>query len=378
MVEMGDFVLKGIEMETVRFEPLGLPFSIQPALAYWLRLGDKIAPRWLTVEHHWERKGAMCSFDNNTSTADCQVCDYCNPPASLDGPPCMGLGPFGNFSDALGIVVDYGFIRTDNPALIGSWDADIYAACSNAMPNNPRFFEPVANGLYRLRSSFSEDAFNIRGGGVFNGEIKLHVVHNDEDDEQTTAYQLRRQTVDGGRAYWTWEIEGDPLWLENFSPYLRVTDIRILRGRCADGSAQGKQCAIPNESIPVRPSRILFLPNYQNTVDSYIEGTSQFRCYNAPDAADGIDGNFINLYSCRKECFPDSTTRTCTYAQTERRDATPTYLAASASGPRPMDKLTWLVEFNTSEGADADLTTPANDPMPQDAVLIIEFTIQAN
>src|SRR5262245_58594053 len=103
MIEKDDFVLKGIEMEVVRFEPMGLPFSIQPALAYWLRLGDTIAPRWRTVEHHWERKGAICSFDNNTSTANCQVCDYCNPPASLDGPPCMGLGPFGNFSDALGI-----------------------------------------------------------------------------------------------------------------------------------------------------------------------------------------------------------------------------------------------------------------------------------
>jgi hypothetical protein len=45
-------------------------------------------------------------------------------------------------------------------------------------------------------------------------------------------------------------------------------------------------------------------------------------------------------------------------------------------------KLTWLVEFNFSEGADADLRTstpdawdPMNNPIP--SVLIIEFTIQA-
>jgi hypothetical protein len=38
--------------------------------------------------------------------------------------------------------------------------------------------------------------------------------------------------------------------------------------------------------------------------------------------------------------------------------------------------LTWLVEFNTNEGADADLTKSGPDPMPPNAELIIEFTIQ--
>jgi hypothetical protein len=358
MVEKDDFVLKGIEMEIVRFEPMGLPFSIQPALAYWLRLGDTIAPRWRTVEHHWERKGVMCSFDLNTSNADCQVCDYCNLPASLEGPPCRGLGPFGNFSNALGIVVDYGFIQTDNPALIGYWDADIYAACSNATQGPPRVFAPVANGLYRLRSVFSEDEFNIRGGGVFTGQIKLYVVHNDEGDEQTAPYELVRRTI-AGKNYWTWEMTGENLWLENFSPSLRVTDIRIFKGACADSSAEAKQCPVPDGSPQVKPSRILFLQDFRGVVP--VDGG----CYSDPNAS---GGNFINLDSCRE---------TYNTNQTIRKFTTPTY-ESTPGAPRPMQKLTWLVEFDTSKGADADLMEPGNQSMMADDMLIIEFTIQAN
>jgi hypothetical protein len=381
--EVGDFVNKGFEMENVRFEPQGLNLDVQQegmivsvppvrASAYWLRRGDTIAPRWDTHEHHWERKGAMCGFVDNISTADCQVCDWCNPPPSTVGEPCMGIHPFYSV-ELLNVVADSGFIKTDDPQVVLVYffqGGDVLGACANNTQHDLSFFEPAASGLYRFR----------QGPGLFfkgetNGEIKLHVV--EQGLAQQTAYQLSRQTVDN-KDYWTWTINGDPLWDENFSPNLRVTDIRILRGSCADGSAQGKQCAIPNESVPVKPSRILFLPNFQNTVDNYTGGTIGYRCYSAPDADDVIGGNFINLYSCRKECgVPDPTTKTCTYTQTETRHATPTYLADSVGGPRPTEKLTWVVEFDTNAGADADLTEPGIQAMPQDALLIIEFTIQA-
>ncbi|HEX5085322.1 MAG TPA: hypothetical protein VFY40_25065 [Blastocatellia bacterium] len=354
-------MIKEIEVENVRFEPQGLPFSIQPAHVYWLRHGDAIAPRWDTHEFHWERKGAMCDFIDNTSTEDCKVCDYCNLPPSIEGPPCMGVHPI-YFPGALDVVADSGFIQTDNPQVVLSYifrgTGDVLGACANN--TNPSyqliFFEPATSGLYRLQSEQT-----VRFRGATNGEIKLHVVEKGAGLAQKTAYQLTRQTVDGAN-YWTWTIEGNPLWLENFSPNLRVTDIRILRGVCGDGSAQGRQCAIPNESVPVKPSRILFLPGFQGTVSGH-PGESSHRCYGNQNAS---GGNFINLDSCRE---------TYNANQTIQKPATPTYESDPAGS---MEKLTWLVEFNINEGADADLTTPSPDPMPADTPLIIEFTIQAN
>jgi hypothetical protein len=136
--------------------------------------------------------------------------------------------------------------------------------------------------------------------------------------------------------------------MENFSPSLRVTDIRILKGECGDGSAQGKQCDISIERVPVKPSRI--------TVD----GIADYDCYSNPTAS---EGRFINLLSCRQM---DNTII--------NMFVTPTYETLSTN---PFEKLAWWVEFDVFGGADADLTTPAPDPMPVDAELIIEFTIQA-
>ncbi|HKQ75075.1 MAG TPA: hypothetical protein VJ810_15370 [Blastocatellia bacterium] len=350
-----------IEMENVRFETHGLPGNIptiQPARAYWLKRGEKIAPKWDTLEWHWENQGAMmtCDFRSNVSSGNCQVCDYCNPPSSTNGPPCMGISSPNVVGD-LRIVADPGYIQTGNPGTIINYaDSSTYLrTCNNTQ--NPLIFEPQMSGLYRFLAL--DFKFNFVGGT--DGEVKIHLVEpSGESSVQTTAYQLTPQVVDGVN-YWTWTIEGDPYWLENFSPNLRVTDILIFRGKCADGSAQGKRCAVPTESVAVRPSRLFFLPGFQNTVSGYI-GEAAHRCYSDLNAA---GPNFINLESCRD---------TFNANQTTQRFATPTYESLPV---RPTEKITWLVEFNTSEGADADLTTPANDPMPMDAELIIQFVIKS-
>jgi hypothetical protein len=348
------FVLKEFEMENIRFEPQGLPYSIKPSRAYWLKRGEAIAPRWSSHEWHWEREGSMqmCDFLSNASSGDCQVCDFCNLPPDTTGPPCMGVHPI-YFPGVLEVVADSGFIQGENPQLILSYvlrdTGDVLGACSNN--TNPgyqlAFFEPATSGLYRLRSTEK-----VIFKGETDAEIKLHVVEQGAGLAQKTAYQLTRQTVDGVN-YWTWTMGGDPVWLENFSPNLRVTDIRILKGRCGDGSAQGKQCAVPDESVTVKPSRLLFLPDFQGTVSGH-PGESSHRCYSASSAS---GGNFINFDSCRE---------TYNANQTIQKLATPAYEPDAA---RALEKLTWLVEFNTGEGADA---LDAADE------LIIEFTIQAN
>jgi hypothetical protein len=356
-----DHELKGYELDNVRFEPLdsnSVPLPIQSALAYWLKRGEKVAVRLDTFEVHWERVGSMCKFLDNTSGGDCQICDYCNPPPSYEGPPCFNVSILGG--GWFNIVADSGFIETDNPKLIVEMTPGRTLGACNSPPEPVPFFEPEASGLFRTAPK--PPLMPIINGDT-DGKIKLHVVETGAGLAQKTAYQLARQTIDGAN-YWTWTIEGSPLWLENFSPNLRATYIRIFRGRCADGSAQGKQCAVPDEAVLVRPSRILFLQDFPDwgTVTGH-PGESSHRCYSNPNAG---DGNFIKLDICRERYdLPIN--------QTIQKDATPAYEFIQAD-----KKLTWLVEFNTSEGADADLTTPAPDPMPSDAVLIIEFTVQAD
>jgi hypothetical protein len=369
------YVLKEAEIDNLRFEPRGLPHPIQPASAYWIRLGDKIAPLWDTHEWHWERKGAMCSFADNNSTDDCQVCNWCNLPSNYgdaDGPPpCMGSHPFYGSFDTLLVVAHSGFIQDDNPQPVTpfglpdyqSWRFSFYNNCSNRpVPfvqsiDDPLSFAPGASGLYSFRfgadAPDADDGFKIRS--ETKGEIKIYVV--EPGLSQKTPYQLAGRhsedepvldsngnpVLDSNgdpliitHEYWTWTMESNPLWLENF------------------------------------------LPNFQGTVSGHPLEDMR-RCYNNNPSMG--DFNFINLASCRETC--NANQMACTSTRIGQKSPTPAYdstdyVPPSNGMPEMLPgRLTWLVEFNTGEGADADLTKPGNDAMPQDAVLIIEFTIQA-
>src|SRR5262245_4954779 len=363
------FVHKEIEMENVRFEPQGLPGSIptiQPAHTYWLKRGEMIAPKWDTFEWHWENQSAMmtCDFRNNTSAGNCQICNYCNPPSSTNGAPCMGYSQ-ASVVGILRIVADPGFIQTGNPTIIHDYvdSASLLQTCDNTQ--NPLVFTTPMSGLYRfLGLNFK---YNFVGGT--DGAVKIHIV--EPGLVETAAYQLKPEMIEGTN-YWTWTIEVDPYWLEEFSSKLHVTDIPIFKGQCIPDPTQGRQCVLPDNRVPVRPSRILFLPCFQGSVSTF-GGQAAHVCYNNTPTAD--DFNFIKMASCRERCDAPPMTTTCASNQINPKFVTPTY---EYLPERPTEKLTWLVEFNTSEGADADLMTPSPDPMPTDAVLIIEFTIRVD
>jgi hypothetical protein len=309
-----------------------------------------------SFEIHWEKEGEMCNFDNNVSTPNCQICNYCSPPASYGDPPCLLPPPGEDSGYPFKIVADYSFIPTETPeTILEMYGSLILGGCNR--PNNPQpIFEPAQGGIYRTMSSKPE--FLVKGDT--DGEIKVQLVETGQNMAQTTAYQLTPRSIDGTN-YWTWATEGSSLWMENFSPNLRVKDVHIYRGACADGSMQGKQCAVPTERIPVKPSRLLFLPDFQGTVSGY-QGEAQHRCYgNASANSD----NSISVKSCRE---------TYNATQTLQKDVTPTY---EVIPDRSTEKMTWFIEFNTNEGADADLETPGNQPMANDADLIVEYTIEA-
>jgi len=356
------FVITGIEIENPRFEPVGLSPEIRPARTYWLRSGNEIIAKWDTFEWHYTKEGEMCTFPDNTSSSNCLVCDFCNLPSNTDGPPCLGAFFNGPFIGLVSIVAFPGFVESDDPELvfdyIGGADS-VRGTCGTPRFQQPRF-TPDQSALFRFKAG--DESIVLRG--EFDGEARIHVVDAGPARAQTTAYQLSYQVVDG-RDYWRWNIEGDgSILMENFSPELRITGIRILRGTCADGSAEGRECSVPSEAVPVKASRILFLPDFRGSIARQL-GEAAHRCYSIPSTT---GDTFLDLDHCRPVFDPSSNTES-------PKLATPVY---EIQPPQADVDLTWFVEFNTAEGADADLTTPGvNDPMPNDAQLIIEFTIQA-
>lgn len=355
-LEKDGFILQQLEFENVLFEASGLSIPITPSRNYWIKKGEAIAPKWDTFELHWEKKEKMCNFTSNQSTNDCHICNYCSLSPENGGSSCEGVFIY---PEIIKLVFDENFTKTENPETILDYfsNGDIQSSCqSNPLSATPTTFEPEKSGTYRFAS---RDGVNLRS--EINSEMGIHVVESGQTNSQTTAYQLTYRNVDN-RDYWTWATEGNAIWTENFSPNLRVRDVRIYRGLCADGSMQGKQCAVPTERVPVKPSRLLFLPNFQGTVSGY-QGEAAHRCYG--DANANTD-NSISLLNCRQ---------TNGATQTLRKDVTPTYEVVPS---RPNEKMTWFIEFNTNEGGDADLATPGNQPMPNDANLIVEFTIEVN
>ncbi len=375
-VQIGDFKQAEVEFDESRFELRQLPGSfpeIHKAKGYWTKEGDRLAAAWNSYEFHWTRVGAMCAFADNSSNENCLVCDYCvgeNP-----GGDCPGIA--GNLmAGVLTIVNDTGFMSTGNGTKVDDYQGTLGEPGESCSLNDPsqRTIVPSSSGLYRMVGN--TPGLPFRFGGEAKGEAKVQVVK--PGIPRTVAYQMERIESDEGSqivSFWKWEMQGDDYWLENFSPNLRISRVRILRGTCADGSSQGLQCLIPNEAVDVKPSKLLFWTSFDGSVGTGNE--ANVKCYPDPGRPNGA---FIDLFSCRT---------TANASNGIRKDLVPTYdlllgyiPPTSQGSPPDFTKVTWLSRFNTSEtapsGADADLSTPALDEMPTDAQLIIEFTIEAN
>lgn len=358
------YLSKEIEIENAHFELQDLPYPIQPALAYWLRRSDNVAPKWDTFEFHFEREDAMCEFLDNTSGGDCHICDACNLPPSIVGPPCFGIYPVFGLG-VVQVVADNGFMKTETPQTIVSFEGNaekvIGTCANNTISEVVPFFAAEMSGSYRFTVGQPIGwSFKL----ITDGEIKLHTV--EENQPQAVPYQLTYQRI-GMTDFWTWTMQGDPTWLENFSPTLQVNKIRIRKGVCTEDPATGRKCAVPDGAQVVKPSRILFMPNFIDFSGSEVN----YVCHDDPSAAEGY-------YISPLACLPTNAMSPSPIP--EVKQVTPTYLkfGGDNGGARPLERITWLVEFNTNEGADADLTTPTTfDPMPTDEVLIIEFVIEA-
>ncbi|MEZ5427984.1 MAG: hypothetical protein R2747_17060 [Pyrinomonadaceae bacterium] len=350
-VENG-YLLKELEMENARFEPVGLPFPIHPAHNYWLRRGEGLEPRWDTFEIHWQKEKEMCGFSDNISTDKCQICNFCSPMPINGGSQCGSLFVFPGIPE---IVLEPGFVPTEQPESIRGYRfvSEIAASCTNNPTSlMPIFFVPEESGFYRLRKFDG-----ITYPGEFGGEAAIQIVEDDPGMTRSAAFELTARNVDGTN-YWAWNTPGSVIWGVNFSSRLKVAEVRVLKGVCGEPSG-GQACSVPADAEEVKPSRLLFLPGFLGTVSGH-PGEAAHRCYGASG------GVSINIENC---------TERYNAAQTNPKFVTPTYEFIPQN---ETEKLTWFIEFNTNEGADADLRAPGNQPMAAGEKLIIEFTIKAN
>lgn len=364
-VVVDGYLQKEIEAENAHLLPVGLnpvAADIQRARSYWLKEGDDVVPVWDTFELHWQNEGIMCPFANNNSDENCAICDFCALPPNSPGPPCFNASPTFQ-SDLVKIVVDAGFMR-NSPVTVHDFAgnaAGIQGTCANNGLNRPSF-APTVSGIYRFASDLPVVKFPGATPEMPVEETKIHLIGPSNGSIQRAAYQLRPVTIDS-KNYWTWTVEGGDFWMENFSSNLRISEIRIFKGNCADGSALGRSCQVPNTAVAVKPSRVLFLPNFGSSVSMH-PFESTLRCYSRANAA---DGSYIDLSSCRQMANTPQN-------QELSLSAVPTF-QYELIGPMndQFQKLSWFVEFNILESFPS---TAEN--IGTETEFIIEFTIVAD
>ena len=321
--------VSSISIGNMRFEPVQLPHEIELSRRYWMKKGELIAPKMDNFVLDYE---------------EYEACDLCTNPncggagASVNGDPLTVHFTKDSVSDEKEMVINY----AGGP---GACTVNLYSQVSppNAPVDEDGSFELVLG-----------EGFDISFFGLMETDVSVNSV--EAGLEETFREDLRTNTIDG-TDYWVWTVGGNPVWDLNFSPSLRVKDIRVINAA---------------DSRPIKPSRVLFLPNFEsfNSVSSH-PAEALNRCYHSEENL----GSYINLEACRNRNDDP-------IGSGLPRITTPTYYsdpsAIAVDPDLPNKKLTWLLEFNTNEGADFDPSTEnTNDPVPPGTSLRIEFTVAA-
>jgi hypothetical protein len=370
VTEREDFLLMGLQLDNARFEPfLATPYHsfLGP---YWLVKGEAMALRYDTFELHWQRTDVptACTFFDNTQTNDCQVCDFCavdRDHLAIEHAPCFGTQPVLEYPNA--IVSLSNFFRDSMPFTVrGLGGLETARGCAHR--TDPVTFVPEKNAIFQLRIPL-KIPIDLAPPAILT-ERAIHVV----EPQQTVkiAYQLKSNVVDG-RQYWQWSTEDilvgnnpNPFWWENFSSRLHVSEVRFFKGTC-ERNPNTAICEHRYESIPVRPSRVQFIPNFTGSISTNPADMNN-RCYQDPNHLD-----VMNLDFCRGTFNPNTNLGT-----------TPKFLTPTFEMGNELQKLTWFAEFNINEGGDFDIDTPCNlttfagcEAPNASEPMIIEFTLVA-
>jgi hypothetical protein len=350
----------GPDMLNARFEVVGQS-PLHQSATIWMSSGEKLAGLWDTFTYYVTVGPEICDFTNFTTyTEGCSICNLCNDPLYLQRCRFDGFGPGrgGDIEHVFPRVRAFAGGSTEAEELFA---ADFWSGCS-AGGFSPVLFAPNDNFTYQLMAPDVSSPTTPPSPAEV-ARKKVFVIQ--DGLTQPANYELGHYVTDSSStptAWFSWTMRGNPIWEDNFTESVRVANVRILTGRPSSDPVTGR-FRLADQKI-VRPSRIVFLRSFVpsnpvspsdilNHADERIQ-----RCYADPGKEDGS----ITLTNCRTAVGNNNGLLF---------DATPTYVKA-----QPADQLTWVAEFKASEGADFDPTTAGFDPVPANALLAIEFTIE--
>ncbi len=346
----------GPEILNARFEVVGQS-PLHQSTTIWMSSGEELVSLWDAVNFYVTVGPETCDFENFTTyTHECSICNQCDDPLYLQR--CR----FNAFIPSSGEADDFLF-----PKVIafagGSTEGeelfllDFFSGCS-AFGFPPVPFAPNNNFTYQLIPPTASPSV------AELARMKVFVIQ--DGLTQPAGYELEHYVTDSSgappTAWYSWTVRGNPIWEDNFTAGVRVAKVRVLTGRPGSDPVTGRFRLEDQKTL--RPSRIVFLrsfvpsdPRSPSDILNHPDERTQ-RCYVDPGKQDGD----ISLTNCRT-AFGNNTGILF--------DTTPTYVKA-----QPADQITWVAEFKASEGADFDPTTPGFDPVPTNALLAIEFTIE--
>ena len=331
----------------------GAHFDFNPPLTpsrdFWLSAGDQMKVSWTQFALLYQHRGASCNFDgvtdNNTLNHDnCRLCTYC---------------PW-NYCGMLSVFAD-----TSKPTLLpheammsqpSATPIPIDPARDSVCSSNGGFgFIPMSNATYQLKAvdepaGLTTKLFVVKpGAGQSVSYLLLPLAQPGVTDAVFYSGKVPSAPLTSGSPHIT--LPSTPVLSDNFNPSLHITKVRVLRAPLLYFPFKGPQLT---DGIVVHPSRIVFLPNYQEGNSVYMDPSERYnRCY---ADADGT----IDLTRCRHRYQDESTI--------DRVNATPTYLTDLDPNKQ---LVTWVVEFKSSEGG-------RPQEVAYDSFLAIEFTIEAN
>jgi hypothetical protein len=314
----------GIEIRGAEFKiKIADQSGLLPTERFWFAGNDD-----KTIEYAWDE------VLYREREEDTDSCDYANPAEGcVECNACTTLCTNGTartliLQDSI-LRLKENLLDSDTETVLNEFmRPDLGCRRNLTMPNNslPTFNTAKDNATYQLKSN------NLCGSEEKTEEsLQTFVV--------TTARALRenmeiyQDMTDPALRYRFKMPDLSGLLRENFSPSLRITKVRILRG-IRDHHTGRQTVSDDAESLRrMRPSRIMFLPDLiEGNINSSSSERSN-RCYFDPTVD---DGNFNLQTNCLHAPFG---------GQHVRHNATPTYMLGRAT-----ETLTWVVEYKTTDG----------------------------
>src|SRR5262245_8599930 len=258
-----DFV-KGPEFTNPRFELSSGP-TIRASRDFWVRKGDSLAMKWDRMTLFINRAGSVCDFNRPCSeqTESCHKCETCGAGCSFSDPAWCSIvwNLDSNSLDFFIKVAEFeGFVRDATPRSVLAFSP--FGPCPSSDPSTAPTFAAERNATFQMfhRSFAACKTPEDFDHATVVAETKVFVV--EAGMTQAATYRTTAHSDPGNPAltYRKWTMEGLPKFDENYSSNLRIGRVRVFAGTPATDPVTG-QFRLENAAV-VRPSRIVFIPNY--------------------------------------------------------------------------------------------------------------------